>query len=375
MVTMKKIKVLQIGMSSVYGGTEAYLINQYRKIDKNKLEYDFLDLNSFGKEMCFTEEIKKNNKVFRVDSNRKKNPIKFYLSILKIMSKIATEYDAVIYNVNGLNLVFPILAAKLFGSKKIIVHSHNSGEMDGKNGKLVSIIRKLNKKMLNMVVDERVACSSRAGKYLFDDRKFTIIKNGIDLDRYKYNAHKRHEIRVKYNLGNSFVMGHIGRFSYQKNQEFLIDIFKEVHAHIDESRLLIVGDENSDIELSKTVHDKVRLYNLEDVVIFAGMNSNTEDYYSAFDCFVLPSRFEGLPLVGIEAQASGLPCFFSDTISDELRITELANFISIRESPMLWYEKILNNRNDKRDGIYRELKKKGYDIDSQIDEILKILHS
>lgn len=368
-------KILQLGMTQIYGGTEAYLIHQYRGISRNKYKYEFISMLKDGMKICFEDEIKKDSSVIRLPFDRKHHPIKTYFQWLMWMERNASQYDALVYNINGLNVSFPLLAYKLFGKGKIIVHSHNSGEMDGNNSFFFKIIRMFNKFVINKVVDIRLACSILTGKYIFGDNKdVQIIHNGIEIDKYRFDPKKRDCLRKKYKLNNHFVLGHVGRFSYQKNQEFLLDVIYNLHKIDPRVILFMIGDQTGDSTLATKIRQLIEERQMQEYVILESPKMNLNEYYSAFDAFLLPSRFEGLPLVGVEAQTAGLKCFFSDKISKEVAITSLVNFIGIdTNSTNKWVDSILSqDYSYERKEAPDFVKKAGYDLRDQIIRIEEI---
>ena len=289
--------------------------------------------------------------------------------------KNAKRYDGIVYNINGLNVVFPILAYKLFGDGKVIVHSHNSGEMDGKRNPLIKLIRMVNKFIINQITDVRLACSKRAGEYIFNGN-FDIIRNGIDVEKFRYSKAARKKLRLEYGLENKFIIGHIGRFSYQKNQEKIVEIMSYVKNERLDAVLFLIGDSKGNENIVKKIKELININQLEDYVRIENAKTNIEDYYSMFDVFVLPSRFEGLPLVGVEAQASGLPCYFSDKITDEISITENAHFIELDKQSSEWAKTIIKDNYYKdvidRDDFYRKVYEAGYSVKDQLEKIQKI---
>ena len=166
-------------------------------------------------------------------------------------------------------------------------------------------------------------------------------------------------------------MGHVGRFSYQKNHEFLIEIFNEIHKILSEAELLLIGDAVEDKTYLNKAKQKVKDLGLEENVKFLGIRNDVPELMQTMDCFVLPSRFEGLPMVGIEAQAAGLPCYFSDVITEEVKITDLVNFISLNKSPKFWAKEVIKSRNFKRKDISNKIIEAGFDINTEINKIEK----
>ena len=356
----KTIRVLQIGMHDKIGGVETYLMNYYRNIDRQKIQFDFI--NPYA-QLCFEDEINSlGGKIYNV-ANMKKKPLKYYNEIKKIVAE--NKYEIVHINLLSLANVLPILAAKKGGARKIILHSHNASTP---HGLLRKILNKINKKIALKNSTDLFACSEIAGKWMFGkDRDFTLINNAIDLDKFGYNENKRRKIRRELNVEDKFVIGHIGRFSQQKNHNFLVEIFNEIVRKNNNAVLLLIGEG----ELKPKVREKVKLFNIEKNVIFLNPVSNPEDYYQAMDIFLLPSLFEGLPVVGIEAQASGTNCIFSNNITTELNLTSFCKFIDLNEKKEIWSECILNSKYQKN-SINNTNLVKNYDIKKESKKIEKI---
>lgn len=363
------INVLQIGMTENIGGMETYLIEYYRNLDRTKIRYSFVNITAERK-MVFAEEIKHNgDSIYNVIS-RHRNPLKHYWQWMKLLVKHGKEYDALVLNACSLNYVFPLVAAKLFGIKKRIIHSHNSGDevrMTFKRKLLVSF----NKVLLRWAATDYWACSKLAGEWMFCDKlDFKVIHNAVNVTKFKFNPDIRRRLRNELKLSDKFVVGNIGRFSFQKNHEFLIDIFKEVKEVCDNSVLLLIGDSDFDLACKDNVMRKIQEFSLEEDVFFLGMRNDINDLIQTMDCFVLPSRFEGLPVVGIEAQTAGLGCVVSDAVSTELKLTNLVTFVPLANSAKDWAEAILQFKGAKRQDISQLIKASGYDIR---EESIKII--
>ena len=250
------------------------------------------------------------------------------------------------------------------------MHSHNSGfEIN------VSLARRIliafNKILLSMSVTDRFACSKRAGQWMFGDEKFTVINNAIDCNQFRFDPKIRAEMRRKLGLEKNFVLGHVGRFTFQKNHSFLIDVFNGAVKKFPDLILLLIGDAVEDQKFLDEARRKVGEYGLENRVKFLGLRTDVRDLMQAMDCFVLPSRFEGLPMVGIEAQAAGLPCLFSDAITRELEITRgSVQFIPIDRIDG-WIEGIGAARRIARRDTREEIAAAGYDIEREIERLEK----
>ena len=233
------------------------------------------------------------------------------------------QYRIVHSNVNTLS-VFPLYAAKKAGVPVRISHSHStSNAREWKRNIIKNILRPFSKRYAT----DYFACSELAGRYLFgnktfDQGKVKIIHNAIDLDKFKFDPEARKKLRKELDIDEkTIVIGHVGRFVKQKNHDFLIDVFNEYHAKTPDSKLLLIGTG----PLEEKIKAKVKKLNLENSVLFLGQRNDTNKLYSVMDVFCLPSLYEGLPVVGVEAQAAGLLCIVSNKVSKETKVTE--NFI------------------------------------------------
>lgn len=193
-----------------------------------------------------------------------------------------------------------------------------------------------------------------------------MFNNAIDLSRYSYDPQKAATVRKELGLEDKLVVGHIGRFCYAKNHDFLIDIFNEIHKQRQEAVLLLIGEG----ELEQDIRNKVKKLGLTDSVRFMGTQKDTSKFYQAMDCFVLPSRYEGLPVVGVEAQAAGVPCVMADVVTPETKILESTAFVSPEESAENWVKAVLKSVScyEKRDTC-TEMRKAGYDIEAEAQKL------
>ena len=254
--------------------------------------------------------------------------------------------------------------------KKVIVHSHNTSPSVGR---VTSLLHYMNKNKLNELADYKLACSTDAGKWLYTDNNFTIMTNGIITERFKFDQVKRKKIRNELSINeNQIVYGNIGRFSEQKNHKRLIEIFKEIRKEQNNSILLLVGDGDLRSEIEATV----RKYSLEANVIFAGVRNDIPDLLMAMDAFIMPSLYEGLPIVAIEAQASGLQLFLSDTISKETDIIGHTTWFSLNENNETIVNKICNTKYDNERVLFNDnVVSAGYDIKKTADMISEVYRS
>lgn len=368
---MKKVKkILQIGMTSNRGGIESYIINQYRNIDQNKVKYDFINITG-EYEMAYSREIyDKGGKIYSVVS-RHKNPIKHYYSLLMLLYNLRNEYDAIVLNTCNLDYVYPLLVSKMMGIPKRVIHSHNSGN-ESRNNWCRIILRKLNKLILKYSANSFFACSQMAGNWMFGGNDYLLIHNAIEIDKYTYNPNVRKRQREKYNIENNFVVGNVARFSTQKNHIFLIKVFVELLKIKANSVLWLIGAFEYDSNIFEQVKKEVQIWGIEDKVVFWGERNDVSDLYQAMDCLVMPSLFEGLSITAIEAQATGLPCYFSDRMSKETAITSNCHFISLQDEPSKWAREIYYGSNKKRIKLDDEIQCAGYDIKREIKRVEKM---
>ena len=365
------LRVLQVGMTRNLGGIETYLIEQFRHLDKSKIDYDFVNITG-EYSICYEDEIlASGSKIFKVVS-RHKNPLLHYWQWFNILLQHKGVYDVIVLNTNSLEYVFPLVLGKVFGIPVRVIHSHNSG-FENKQGLARRLLVGMNKKLLAWSANLRFACSQFAGQWMFKDNPYHVIYNAIDIHKYDADLAVRDEMRQALNLDTALTLLHVGRFSYQKNHSFLLDIFKEVHRIQPDSVLLLVGDTTEESEFLTEVKRKIKAYGLENVVRLLGRRDDVNKIMQAADVLVMPSFFEGLTVVGIEAQACDLPLLLSDTVTKELGLLPSTHFISLEAGPTAWAEAIVNSKQHNRQSRYEELKAAGYDIGNETERVEKLL--
>lgn len=346
----KPIRILQIVPIMRSAGIENFIMNIYRKLDREKIQFDFLVHSKFESDFD-TEITKLGGKIYRLSFKDDKNIFK-YIKDLNNFFKLHNEYKIVHGEMQSMMPLY-LFFAKKYNVPVRIAHSHNSNYEKTLKGFVLHIFSRFS----SMFATDLWACSINAGKYLFGKKDFCVIHNAIDSTKYSYNAETRKKIRSEENLCKKFVVGHIGRFELQKNHEFLIDIFKEINKINPDSVLLCFGTG----KLEEKIKDKVKQYHLDKKVIFKGVVSNTYEYYQAMDCFILPSLYEGLPLVGVEAQISGLPCFFSNTITNELKLSNNSYFLNLKLDSCDWAKFVCKNSQiNRKSNFFKE-----YDLDNE----------
>lgn len=367
----RRLRVLQVGMTRNLGGIETYLIEQFRHLDKSKIDYDFVNITG-EYSICYEDEIlASGSKIFKVVS-RHKNPLLHYWQWFNILLQNKGVYDVIVLNTNSLEYVFPLVLGKIFGIPVRVIHSHNSG-FENKQGLARRLLVGMNKKLLAWSANLRFACSQFAGQWMFKDNPYHVIYNAIDIHKYDADLIVREETRNALGLHTELTLLHVGRFSYQKNHSFLLDIFKEVHRIQSDSVLLLVGDTTEESEFLTEVKRKIKAYGLENVVRLLGRRDDVNKIMQAADVLVMPSFFEGLTVVGIEAQASDLPLLLSDTVTKELGLLPSTQFISLEAGPTAWAEAIVNSKQHNRQSRYEELKAAGYDIGNETERVEKLL--
>ena len=367
----RRLRVLQVGMTRNLGGIETYLIEQFRHLDKSKIDYDFVNITG-EYSICYEDEIlASGSKIFKVVS-RHKNPLLHYWQWFNILLQNKGVYDVIVLNTNSLEYVFPLVLGKIFGIPVRVIHSHNSG-FENKQGLARRLLVGMNKKLLAWSANLRFACSQFAGQWMFKDNPYHVIYNAIDIHKYDADLIVREETRNALGLHTELTLLHVGRFSYQKNHSFLLDIFKEVHGIQPDSVLLLVGDTTEESEFLTEVKRKIKAYGLENVVRLLGRRDDVNKIMQAADVLVMPSFFEGLTVVGIEAQASDLPLLLSDTVTKELGLLPSTQFISLEAGPTAWAEAIVNSKQHNRQSRYEELKAAGYDIGNETERVEKLL--
>lgn len=322
---MEKIKVLHIITGMGTGGAEAFIMNMFRNIDSEKIEFDFL-LRS--EENVYQKDIELlGGKVYNVPPYPKK-----FISNYKETKKFFEEHNEYkIIHVHGNAFIYitALIIAKFKGVPCRIMHSHNT---DARKP-IYRIVHKLNKIFMDFLVTDRFACSSEAGRWMFGNKSFIKINNGIDVDKFIYNKEIRDRVRKQYNIEeNTVLIGHVGRFLKVKNHSYIVDIFNEYIKQNEDSRLMFIGEGPE----FNTIKKKVESLGIKNKVIFLSKINNVNEMMQAMDIFLFPSIHEGLALVSVEAQTAGLPCMMSDTITEESIITDLVEVKSIYLDPKEW---------------------------------------
>lgn len=350
------------------GGAETFLMKIYRALDKTKYQMDFC-VNSTEKGF-YDDEIKKmGGKIFIIPS-KSENLKKFRAGLAEIVR--SNQYEYVLRITSNAMGFMDLKIAKENGAKRCIARSSNSS--DG-GGLKVRLAHKLGQLLYSRYVDVKIAPSDLAAKYTFEKKAFeqgqvTILHNAVDINKYAYNPDER--LRVRNELGiyeKTMLVGHVGRFSQQKNHCFLIDIYEKILQKVPDSRLVLVGTG----ELQEEIKEKAKRLNILDKVIFTGVRKDVPSILSGVDVFVFPSFYEGMPNTVIEAQATGLPCVISDTITKEADITGLIKYKSLQDSAEEWAQEAINSVCSKRKDTKESFIQNEYDINSVTRKFEKVI--
>lgn len=345
------IRVLQVVTHMNRGGLETMLMNYYRHIDREKVQFDFLVHRTNRAD--YDDEIESlGGTIYRLP--RLVPWSSTYRSALNTFFKEHPEYQIVHVHQDCLSSVI-LKAAKQHGIPVRIAHSHTSNQ----DRNIKYLIKLYYKRFIPYFATDLFACGKDAGNWMFGSVPFQILKNTIDSADYFFDENRRKSVRKSLMIPeNALVLGHVGRFSPVKNHAYLIDLFRAVHAKRHDSFLLLIGDG----ELRPAIAEKIKALSLEDCVVFTGLRSDVPDLLQAMDVFVFPSLYEGLPVTLVEAQASGLPCVISANIPNDCDLTELITRISLDESPETWAEQIILAKNDSRKNTQSEIAATGFDI-------------
>jgi len=350
---MKPIRVLQIVTIMNRGGLESMLMNYYRNIDRSRVQFDFLEHRSGLHD--FTQEINAlDGKLFSVPNIDPLN-MNGYSTKLNDFFKQNKDYKIVHSHLDCMS-AFPLKIAQVNEIPIRIAHSHNTNqELNWKYP-----VKIISKKFIPKYANVLFACGNEAGKWMYGKKTFSVLNNAIDASKFSFNDGIRNDVRKELGLeSGEFIVGHVGRFNKQKNHKFIIQVFNEVVKINSNSKLLLVGVGELEDEVKKII-DRM---NISNKVIFLGIRNDINRIMQAFDIFLFPSLFEGLPVTLIEAQAAGLQCVISDTISSESIITSNVKTLSLDEKPLVWAQLLLEIINShERTNTYEQIRNHGFDI-------------
>ncbi len=361
MIQTNPVRVLNVLGTTNLGGAESRVMELYRALDRTKVQFDFLVHTD--RECHYDQEIRSlGGSIYHVPRFRGRNLLSYHRALSKFF-EAHHEFAAVQGHMTSTAAVYlPI--AKRAGIPVTIAHARSAGVDRGVKG----LVTKLMRVPLKYRADYCFTCSAEAGEAVYGRAwvqrgNVWTIPNAIDTKRFVYNPAVRQEVRAQLGLADKFVIGHVGRFGFMKNHSFLIDIFAELCRLRDDAALVLIGKG----ELEDAARAKVKALGLTDKVLFLGNRFDVERYYQAFDYFVFPSTFEGLPGSVAEAQAAGLHCLVSNQVTREAALTELAVYKSIAEPAVSWASEIMRSAKAAltREDMSAAILAKGFDVRQQ----------
>ncbi len=357
---MKPSRVLICGFTEGRGGMENYIMNIYRRIDREKLQFDFLNFHTF--ELAYTEEIKRlGGNIYYVPMKRE-DIRKHYEELNRVFSQ--NEYCGVYYQCNHKLVSLDVFqAAKEHMVPKRVVHSHNS------TNKKNSFLHRLREKKVELsfqkYVTDQFACSTNAGEWMFGKKSFRVIANGIDTTKFVYHPSKREQIRKQLGITDQLVIGTVGRIVEAKNPEYMVDVFEALYRKNPNAVFLHLGEGH----LYDVIKEKIKQKGLDQNYLLLGQQEQVDAYMSAMDVFVLPSKHEGFPFVMVEAQSTGLQCLVADNITKECDLTGNVTYLSNAVHPSVWADTILSLDISKRSDWSQHIYDNGYDVTAVASQI------
>lgn len=357
-------KILFISQYLNRAGTESFMMSVFRGIDRTRFQIDFLLYTTLETE--YSREVEAAGcKVHRVTS-RRESPLRWYIELNKFFKTYGHEYHAVHFCGNSLTSIAPLWFAYKYGIPVRIAHAHNSS-CRGLHNKILHLLKR---GIARRITTHHFACSTLAAKWFFGKHPARIISNGIEVKRFTYDESSRHTKRRELGIYESQkVIGHIGRFVDEKNHTFILDIFGEYVKQSPHAVLMLVG--NGPLMLE--VEAKATAMGISHNVMLLGERCDVAQLFQAMDLFLMPSTFEGLPFVLIEAQAAGLPCLISDVINRDICMTEGVSYLSLKDSPEVWGQRAqeLLDSHVRKD-TYSEIAAAGYAISDTIRQLESI---
>lgn len=365
---MKPYRVLHVFNCFNQGGIENLVMNVYRRIDRNIIQFDFAFIDH--KKGCFDDEVETlGGRIYYFDSEKKS--ISNYKKSLTRIIKENGPYIAIhshIFYFSG----FVLYVAKKCGIKVRISHSHDT-QKEEKHNFIRKVYELFMRKLINLYATDKICCSDVAGKALFGKHgKYQVIYNGIDMNRFIYSNELRNKYRNELHINNKKVLLNVGRFADQKNHEFIIDVFNKVHSLRNDTVLLLIGSG----PLEGMIREKINNYGLNNDVIILSNIKNTECYYNCADIFLLPSKYEGMAIVAIESQATGLYLLLSDVITREIAISDIIEYLPINTINN-WVSRIITllDKEYNRESYNKIFKESVFNIDTTISQLVKIYTS
>lgn len=362
--SISPIMVLQYGMApeNECGGIEAYLYNQFSALDFKRVHYDFIAKRndfpmSYHREICTA-----GSQIFGLP-HRREHPILHYVCLVRLLLKKHGVYDAFVVNASTVNMATILLVAQMCGIKCRVYHAHTSGNMKRRTG-IRRVFDCLNAYILRISATHYFSCSLKAGRWMFGERaEFRVVNNAVRSSRYLYDEMVRQQKREELNLGDAFVVGVVGNYTEPKNYAFIARVFAELLKTVPNSKLLICGREIPGDDTCRKFRDAVQALGISSSVVALGFRTDIPNLMQAFDCLLMPSFFEGLPVAGVEAQFADLPCFFSDTITREVGFSSKVRYLSLDAGAETWADCIVAGRKAVRQKLsICQIAESGFDV-------------
>lgn len=355
-------RVLHVVHGMDCGGAENLIMNLYRAIDRNKIQFDFLVHTD--KDCFFDKEIEGlGGHIYKVPYYNGINIFSYKTALNRFFDQ-HNEIDIVHGHLGSCAGIYLDVARK--HGVYAIAHSHNTTP---KQLSLKNIVYRFGNLKTRKVADYYFGCSlnagiDRFGKQIVDGQNYKMLKNAIDAKKYSFSAKTRIEVREELGISeHDFVVGNVARFNTQKNHTFLLKIFSEIVKIEPNTKLVLVGDGN----LKADILAEAKTLGINERVILTGLRNDVNRIMQAMDCFVLPSLYEGLPLVMVEAQAADLPCFISNMVPCDCIILDSVEVISLSQSAKEWAERIVATKGYQRTSTLEEIQRAGFDIDYSVD--------
>lgn len=360
-------RVLCVLSALTAGGAETFLMKLCRALPPEEYQFDFIVSVEGG---CYTQEVlDRGGRIYAVPL-RTKDPIGVFRGIVRIVRE--NDYDCVLKLGNTSIASFDLVAAKMGGAKRLAMRSCNAPRNLGIEDRVLNAALR---PILNAITNVKIAPSEIAAEFTFGKRRahrdVHLLHNGVDLGEYKFDEHGRRRVREELFLNDRFVVGHVGRFCKQKNHRYLLEVFSAIREQRPDASLLLVGTG----EQMEPVRCRARELGLENAILFAGERFDIPQILSAMDVFVFPSLYEGMPNAVIEAQAVGLPCIVSDSVTEEANITGLVRYLPLAHSTQLWAEAALDAASAEQMDTTGFFIHSGYDIQGVAREFVSLVFS
>lgn len=348
------VRMLHITASMSPSGIGNYIMNAYRNVDRDKVQFDFAVCEH--RQVSFDEEIRAlGGRVFYV-TRKSVNPLKNFNEIRRIVKD--GHYRFVFRHTDVSTVALDLFAAKLGGASRRIAHSHST------SAKKIWL-HKLFRPFLNAVCTDRFACSADAGKWMYGDKyaggkkRFRVIPNGIDIGAFRYDEELRNKMRMEFGFSEgTVVIGHVGNYMPVKNHAWMITVLETLIRQKRNAMLLLVGDG----AMRQTMEEQIRNAHLEAHVILTGVRNDIPALLQAMDVFLFPSLYEGMPIALVEAQAAGLPCVISDVITDDVCLTEQVRKVGLSETAKVWADAVWRAAESGRQDESEKIAKAGFEV-------------